>query len=100
MTPPGSDPPPCRLPKGTYWEMVPLVVALITHSRSTVLKGTRTMLTFSASSLKLSGYTRWWVVFLPTSASNPAVGALFILAGGGRDDRHHVSIKADLEGQL
>lgn len=65
--------------------MVPVVVALMTHSRSVVLKGTRTMLTFSASSRKLSGYTRWWVVLLPTWASNPAVGALFILGGGGRD---------------
>lgn len=59
--------------------MVPVVVALITHCRSVVLKGTRTMLTFSPSSRKLSGYTRWWVVRLPTSASKPTVGALFIL---------------------
>lgn len=73
-------------PEGTYWEMVPVVVALTTHSRSVVLKGTRTMLTFSASSRKLSGYTRWWVVLLPTSASNPAVGALFILGGGRREE--------------
>lgn len=80
--------PSSRRPEGTYWEMVPVVVALITHCRSVVLKGTRTMLTFSASSRKLSGYTRWWVVLLPTSASNPAVGALFILGGGGREDRH------------
>lgn len=63
-----------------------MVVALTTQSRSMVLKGTRIMLTFSASSLKLSGYTRWWVVLLPTSASNPAVGALFILGGRGRED--------------
>lgn len=61
--------------------MVPVVVALITHCRSVVLKGTRTMLTFSPSSRKLSGYTRWWVVLLPTSASKPTVGALFILGG-------------------
>lgn len=57
---------PSRCPQGTYWEMVPVVVALTTHSRSVVLKGTRTMLTFSPSSRKLSGYTRWWVVLLPT----------------------------------
>lgn len=61
--------------------MVPVVVALITHCRSVILKGTRTMLTFSPSSRKLSGYTRWWVVLLPTSASKPTVGALFILGG-------------------
>ena len=84
MTPGSDHRPPGRSHEGPYWEMVPVVVALITHSRSTVLKGTRTMLTFSASSLKLSGYTRWWVVFLPTSASNPAVGALFILRGRER----------------
>lgn len=65
--------------------MVPVVVALTTHSRSRTLKGTRTMLTLWASSLKLSGYMRWWVVLLPTSTSNPAVGALFIL-GEGRED--------------
>lgn len=70
---------------GTHWEMVPVVLALITHCRSVILKGTRTMLTFSPSSRKLSGYTRWWVVLLPTSASNPAVGALFILGEEGRE---------------
>lgn len=64
--------------------MVPVVVALTTHSKSMVLKGTRIMLTLSPSSRKLSGYTRWWVVFVPTSASNPAVGALFILGEKGR----------------
>lgn len=67
--------------------MVPVVVALMTHCRSMVLKGTRTMLTSSPSSRKLSGYTRWWVVLLPTSASKPAVGALFIL--GGEKNRAH-----------
>lgn len=72
-------------PRGTYWEMVPVVVALTTHSRSRVLKGTSTMLTFSASSRKLSGYTKWWVVLLPTSASNPVVGALFILEEKGEN---------------
>lgn len=71
--------------------MVPVVVALTTHSRSVVLKGTRTMLTFSASSLKLSGYTRWWVVLLPTSISKPAVGALFILGGKGQRDTHRIT---------
>lgn len=71
--------------------MVPVVVALTTHSRSRILKGTRTMLTFSASSLKLSGYTRWWVVLLPTSTSNPMVGALFILEGEGGEDRRHIT---------
>lgn len=74
-----------RRPGGTYWEMVPVVVALTTHSRSRVLKGTSTMLTFSASSRKLSGYTKWWVVLLPTSASNPVVGALFILEEKGEN---------------
>lgn len=67
--------------------ILPVVVALITHCRSVVLKGTRTMLTFSPSSRKLSGYTRWWVVRLPTSASKPTVGALFIL--GGEKNRAH-----------
>lgn len=45
------------------------------------------MLTFSPSSRKLSGYTRWWVVLLPTSASKPTVGALFILGGEENEAR-------------
>lgn len=49
------------------------------HTRSRVLKGTRTKLTLAARFLALSGYMKWWVVRLPASSSKPTVGARLIL---------------------
>lgn len=53
--------------------------ALVIHTRSRVLKGTRTKLTLAARFLALSGYMKWCVVRLPASSSKPTVGARLIL---------------------
>lgn len=63
----------------TYNRIWPVDRALVIHTRSRVLKGTRTKLTLAARFLALSGYMKWWVVRLPASSSKPTVGARFIL---------------------
>lgn len=69
----------------TYCLIVPVVRALIIHCRSKVLKGISTRLVPLSRSLALSGYMMWWVVLVPTSSSNPEVGAWFILHGHERE---------------
>lgn len=63
----------------TYVLISPVDRALATHCRSRSLKGSRTRWTPGPMSTALSGYMKWCVVLLPTSASNPNVVALFIL---------------------
>lgn len=62
-----------------YKRIWPVDRALVIQTRSSVLKGTRTKLTLAARFLALSGYIKWWVVWLPASSSKPTVGARFIL---------------------
>lgn len=62
-----------------YKRIWPVDRALVIHTRSRVLKGTRTKLTLAARFLALSGYMKWCVVRLPASSSKPTVGARLIL---------------------
>lgn len=57
----------------------PVDSALVSHSRSLSLNGSRMRLTPGSRSLALSGYMMWCVVRFPTSFSKPRVIALFIL---------------------
>lgn len=79
---PAPPPPQTNSPRDTYNRIWPVERALAIHSRSNALKGTRTKLTLAGKFLALSGYMKWWVVLLPTSASKPTVGAWFILSEG------------------
>lgn len=63
----------------SYILIWPVDKALVSHSRSLTLNGSRTRLTPRATSTALSGYRKWCVVRFPTSFSNPRVTALFIL---------------------
>jgi len=53
----------------SYNRIWPVDRALVIQTRSSVLKGTRTKLTLAARFLALSGYMKWWVVWLPASSS-------------------------------
>lgn len=63
----------------SYILTVPVDSALVSHSRSLSLNGSRTRLIPLPMSTALSGYSMWCVVRRPTSSSNPLVTALFIL---------------------
>lgn len=53
----------------SYNRIWPVDRALVIQTRSSVLKGTSTKLTLAARFLALSGYMKWWVVWLPASSS-------------------------------
>lgn len=62
-----------------YILTLPVDSALVSHSRSLSLNGSRMRLTPGSRSTALSGYMMWCVVRFPTSFSKPRVIALFIL---------------------
>lgn len=71
----------------SYILIVPVDSALVSHSRSLSLNGSRTRLTPWPMSTALSGYIKWCVVRFPTSLSYPRVTALFILRRREEDMR-------------